>query len=86
MTCTAFLGRVLCLNKVAARVGQQPRKSYVIAVDEVTPVLAGTKLRRPRSWPLEVQSVPWLVLFYRLFWKATRWNLEPVLRLPPPLV
>lgn len=47
MTCTTFLERVVCLNKVTARVGQQPRKSYVIAVDEAPAMLAGTKLRCP---------------------------------------
>lgn len=36
MTCTTFLGRVVCLT-VTERVGQQPRKSYVIAVDEAPP-------------------------------------------------
>lgn len=86
MTCTTFLGRVVCLNKVTVRVGQQPRKSYVIAVDEVPPRAGWDKAEMSTELAFGVQSVPRLVLFYRLFWRATRRNLEPALPLPPPLV
>lgn len=53
MTCTGFLGRVLSLNNVTAKIRQQPRRSHVIAgAVEVSPMLAGTRLRCSQRQPL----------------------------------
>lgn len=87
MTWPVFLGRMLSLNNVTAKMRQQPKSSHVIAdAIEVSPMLAVTKLRCSQSRPLGVggtQSNPWLVLLYRLFWRATGWDIKPF---PPPLV
>lgn len=53
-TCTVFPGRVLSLNSVRAEIRPQPRRSLVIAgAVEVSPMLAGTRLRCSQSQPLE---------------------------------
>lgn len=53
VACTVFPGGVLSLNNVTAKIRQQPRRSDIIAAAvEVSPMLAGTRLRCSQSQPL----------------------------------